>query len=50
MINMDMSSALVIDSNNYTGYYIQIANEYYSSPKFWQAFEDKKPLSAEDLI
>ena len=47
---MDMSCAIVIDSKLNCGYYVQIANDDYSSPKFNQAFEDETPLSAQDLI
>jgi hypothetical protein len=36
---MDMGSALVIDLEEDSKYYVQIATKEYCSPKFWQAFK-----------
>jgi hypothetical protein len=47
---MDMSCAIVIDSNYNTDYYVQIGNKYYSSRKFYKAAKNKSPLRAKDLI
>ena len=47
---MDMGSAIVIESNSKTKYYVEKENEFYSSPQFIQAVNEKTPLSAQDLI
>ena len=45
-----MGSALVIDLEEDSKYYVQIATKEYCSPKFWHAFENQTPLSAQELI
>ena len=45
-----MGSALVIDLEDDSKYYVQVATKEYCSAKFWQAFENQTPLSAQDLI
>ena len=47
---MDMGSALVIDLEEDSKYYVQVATKEYCSPKFWHAFENQTPLSAQELI
>jgi hypothetical protein len=47
---MDLNSAIVLDLEGHTQYFVQIASEAYCSPKFWEAFENKESLSAQDLI
>ena len=47
---MDMGSALTIDLEGESQYYVQVATKEYCSPKFWQAFKSQTPLSAQELI
>ena len=47
---MDLDSSIVIDLERDSKYYVQIATKQYCSPKFWQAFNNQKPLSAQELI
>ena len=47
---MDMGSALVIDLEEDSNYYVQVATKEYCSPKFWQAFKKQTSLSAQELI
>ena len=45
-----MGSALVIDQEEASKYYVQVATKEYCSSEFWQAFENQTPLSAQELI
>ena len=47
---MDMGSALTIDLEADSQYYVQVATKEYCSPKFWQSFNNQTPLSAQELI
>ena len=45
-----MGSALILYLEGDSQYYVQVATKEYCSPKFWQAFRNQTPLSAQDLI
>ena len=47
---MDLGSALTIEIEEEIQYYVQVATKEYCSPKFWEAFNYQKPLSAKELI
>ena len=46
---MDLGSALILDISGKSQFYVQIATKQYCSPKFWQAFKNQTPLSAQEL-
>lgn len=47
---MDLGSALVLDLEGESQYYVQVATKEFCSPKFWQAFNSQTPLSGQELI
>jgi hypothetical protein len=47
---MDLGSALVLDYEEDTQYYVQVATKEYCSPKFLHAFTTQTPLTSDDLI
>ena len=47
---MDLGSAIVIDLEGESQYFVQVATKDYCSPKFWDAFNRQTPLSAQELI
>ena len=47
---MDLDSSIVIDLERESQNYVQVATKKYCSPKYWQAYYNHTPLSAQDLI
>ena len=47
---MSLNSALVLDLECDTQYFVQIASKEYCSPNYWLAFKSQTPLSAQELI